>query len=422
MKYRWDKKYLYWGMTAFGVIIASICFYYVLFHGISLRNGLRTAAGIAMPIIDGLALAYLMCPIVNFVEDNLIFPLFKKAKFDINKKSKKIVRFVSIIITVFIVFTFIYGFFSMVIPQLITSIQNIIQQFPVYLDNLSQWLGTILSDNPNLEGIAIQLFNQYSGEVEHWLNQSFLPQLNGMLMSVSLSVLGFLKSVWNLILGFIIAIYLLSSKELFTGQCKKIIYAIFETKTANFFIQDIRFTHKTFSGFLGGKIIDSIIIGILCFICTNFIGTPYALLVSVIVGITNVIPFFGPYLGAIPSSILILMVDPLQCLYFIIFILILQQFDGNFLGPKILGNSTGMSAFWVIFSITIFGGLFGIFGMFIGVPTFAVLLAAFKAICNQQLRKKGLSTDTNKYLALDVMNGKEYVNLSSFSEKEEEPK
>ena len=182
------------------------------------------------------------------------------------------------------------------------------------------------------------------------------------------------------------------------GPGKKIVYALFETDAANAIISDVRFTHRTFSGFMVGKVIDSIIIGIICFFGISMMDIPYAILISVIVGITNIIPFFGPYLGAIPSALLILMVNPLQCLYFIIFILVLQQFDGNVLGPKILGNSTGLSSFWVIFSITLFGGLFGILGMIAGVPIFAVIYAGIKAFINQMLLQKKLPTDTSEYL------------------------
>ena len=175
------------------------------------------------------------------------------------------------------------------------------------------------------------------------------------------------------------------------------------TRTANSIIGDFRFTHKTFSGFISGKILDSLIIGLICFSCISVMDMPYTVLISVIVGVTNVIPFFGPYLGAIPSALLILLIDPIKCIYFVIFIIILQQFDGNFLGPKILGESTGLSGFWVIFSITIFGGLFGVFGMIIGVPTFAVLYAFIRKLTNRLLKKRGLPITTEKYMHLDMI-------------------
>jgi predicted PurR-regulated permease PerM len=201
-------------------------------------------------------------------------------------------------------------------------------------------------------------------------------------------------------MGFIISIYLLSSKEIFAAQAKKITYAFCPVDRANRWISNVRFASKTFGGFFVGKILDSLIIGLLCFIVTSIIGTPFNVLISVIIGVTNIIPFFGPFLGAIPSLLLILLINPMQALYFLIFVIILQQVDGNFIGPKILGNSTGLSSFWVIFSITLFGGLWGVFGMIVGVPIFAVLFAFMKTLVETKLSTKELSPETSKYLRL----------------------
>ena len=213
-------------------------------------------------------------------------------------------------------------------------------------------------------------------------------------------MIGFLGSFWDFIIGFIISIYLLATKEVFAGQAKKGLYAFFERESANTIIRNLRFTHNTFIGFLSGKILDSIIIGILCFIGTSILRLPYAALVSVIIGVTNIIPFFGPFLGAIPSTILIFIVDPmhpLNCVYFVLFVLFLQQVDGNIIGPKILGSSTGLTGFWVIFAITLFGGLFGVPGMIIGVPLFAVIYAGIRAVFNNKLIKKNLPIESKQY-------------------------
>lgn len=398
MKFRIDKKYFYWGVTAFIVIAAAVCFYYLLFHGANISTGFHTVARIAMPVLDGFLLAYLLTPVLNAIEKKIIIPLCIKCKISINKKNSKRIRGFSILITVILVTMVLYGFFAMVIPQLIRSIQSIIFQFPIYINNLTTWTTKLLADNPDIEKVVTDLFDQYSEELTNYLNHNLIPQMNGILKSISLSFLGFLMQLWNLIIGFIISIYILYSKELFAGQAKKIAYALFETKTANAVITDVRFTHKTFSGYIIGKIIDSVIVGLICFAGTALMGTPYPVLISVIVGATNIIPFFGPYLGAIPSALLILMVDPLQCLYFIIFILILQQIDGNILGPRILGNSTGLSGFWVIFSITIFGGIFGILGMVVGVPIFAVIYAGIRSWINHMLLKKKMPVKTNDYM------------------------
>ena len=410
MKFRIDKKYIRWGVTAFLVIAASILFYYLLFHRANISAGLHAFVGITMPILDGMLMAYVLTPLLNGVEKKFIIPVCMKCNMDMEeRKNKKKIRAMSILLTLFIVTLALYSFFATVIPQLIRSIQSIIFQFPTYINNLNVWVTKLLADNPDIESVAMEILDTYSIELNNLLNlMSVLPRMNELIRNVSLSFLSFLKTLWNLIIGFIISIYILGSKELFAGQAKKMVYAIFETDTANAVISDVRFTHKTFVGFIVGKIIDSIIIGIICFIGTSIMGTPYAILVSVIVGITNIIPFFGPYLGAIPSALLILMVNPLQCLYFIIFILILQQFDGNILGPKILGDSTGLSGFWVIFSITLFGGMFGILGMVAGVPVFAVFYAAVRAIINSFLAKKNLPTETAEYLNVGSIEGTEF--------------
>jgi len=202
----------------------------------------------------------------------------------------------------------------------------------------------------------------------------------------------------------------LASKERFIGQIKKVMYSLFGAKKCNNVLEDLRFVNKTFGGFIGGKLLDSLIIGLLCFACISVMGMPYPVLISVIIGVTNVIPFFGPFLGAIPSALLVLVVDPMQCLYFLIFILLLQQFDGNFLGPLILGDSTGLSSFWVIFVITTFGGLFGVLGMLLGVPVFAVLYAFFKRKINRGLEKRGYPTETLPYVNLkEITKEKEVV-------------
>lgn len=404
MKFHFNKKYFYWGLTAVLVIIAGILFYYVLFHNESLSNAIHSFITISMPIIDGLLLAYLMTPIVNAIEQKIIKPVCYRFHIPVSGKNKKRVRMGSILLTICVIFVVAYGFLSLIIPELIRSIQSIVFQFPIYIENLQNWmnglqdwLNGLLENNPDFEALVNEMF-KYSENLGVFFETIVSPKIDGVIISLSTGVIGFLKGMWNFIIGFIISIYILGSKETFVGQAKKIAYAFFDIGTANQIISTFRFTHTTFSGFIGGKVVDSIIIGIICFICTNIIGTPYATLVSVIVGVTNLIPFFGPWIGGVPSTLLILMVNPMQALYFLILIFVIQQFDGNILGPKILGDSTGLSGFWVIFSITIFGGVFGIVGMVVGVPIFAVCYAGFKSLVNKKLAGKNLPTDTQPYL------------------------
>lgn len=404
MKFKFDKKYLYWGLTAFLTLAGAILFYYLLFHRSNFMGGLNKIITIAMPIIDGFVLAYLFTPILNKIEKSIVKPLCKKVGIATTGKNRGRIRAFCILATLLVVILILYELFALILPEVIRSIQSIIFMFPVYLNNLSDWALLLLKDNPDLEKTVNSLFDQYSVMLTEYANTHFLPRINEVLNNalsiVSSSVISVLKALWNLVIGFIISIYLLSSKEKFAGQAKKIIYAVFDRQTGNELVMNFRFIHSTFIGFIGGKIVDSIIIGILCFVCTSIIGTPYSILVSVIIGVTNVIPFFGPWIGGIPSALLVLMVDPKQALYFGLLVIFIQQFDGNILGPKILGDSTGLSGFWVIFAITIFGGLFNVFGMVVGVPIFAVFYAGVKSTVNRSLHKKNLPTELAPYMTV----------------------
>lgn len=422
MKFKINNKYFRWGLTAFLVIAASILFYYFMFHSSNIKSGINMLTDILMPVVWGFAIAYLLTPILNFIEEKILFPLCRKCRIRESKRRNSVLRGISILTTAFLFVALLYLLFYMMLSQIVPSVQNIIFNFDTYIGNFTKWLNKSLEDNPEFGEYIIKTVNKYSNEFEKWLND-FLPNTIQVIKTVSLSVISVFGILWDFIIGFIISIYVLASKEKFAGQAKKITYAVFEQDTANTVIRNFRFTHKTFIGFLGGKIVDSIIIGILCFVGTTIMKTPYAALVSVIIGVTNVIPFFGPYLGAIPSTILIFIVDPvhpLNCLYFVIFILVLQQFDGNFLGPKILGNSTGLSGFWVIFSITLFGGLFGVLGMIVGVPFFAVIYAAIKSVINNMLKKKDMPMESKKYVRLDFVDDEGFHDIQNETEKQSE--
>ena len=392
-----NKEYIKWGLTAFFVVLGGIISYYVIFHLDNLTTKITKLFVILMPIIDGMVLGYLMTPVVNATERRIVKPIFKKLNLN-HKKSQ--CRTISIVITLFVVITALYSFFSVVIPQIGNSINTIVEQFPSYVDTLTAWISQLLDDNPVIEKNVTDLLNTYFADIEVFVNSKLMPQLNSLIMTISMSVVSILKEFWNLIIGFIISIYILSSKEVFAAQAKKVVYAFLSTETANRLISNVRFANKTFGGFFVGKIMDSIIIGLICFIGTSLLGTPFCVLISVIIGVTNIIPFFGPFLGAVPSLLLILFVNPLQAFYFLIFVIILQQVDGNIIGPKILGSSTGLSSFLVIFAITLFGGIWGIFGMIVGVPIFAVLFAFMKSLIELRLNNKKIPSETYKYLRL----------------------
>lgn len=406
MKVKFSNKYMKWGFTAFFVIAASICFYYLIFHISSLIKNIQAVLHVFSPVIIGLILAYLMAPILNFIEKKILNPLFEKLKLKKNGKHNKAIRGLGITFTFLLVFVIIYLLIAMLVSQIVPSIRNIITNFDSYISNFNNWLNNVLENNEDVKNTVMPIIAKTSEELENWLNdtKSLMEKSGEILKTVSLGVVGFFKTTWNVLLGLIISVYFLASKEIFTAQSKKVIYSLFERHTANKLLRAFRFTNKTFIGFFGGKIVDSIIIGLLCFIGTTILGTPYAALVSVVVGVTNIIPVFGPYLGAVPSAVLILVADimhPLNCVYFVIFIIVLQQVDGNIIGPKILGNSTGLSSFWVIVAISVFGGFFGIPGMIVGVPICAVIYAACKYQINRSLRNKKYSDLTADYVEMD---------------------
>lgn len=418
MKFHLDKKYIYWGITGFLVLAAAILFYYLIFHTDKMINIVKSVSSVCAPIIYGMIMAYLLTPICSFFERKLLYPLYKAFHLDTEKqKTRRRIRTLAILLTMFLTIYVLYILFSIVLKEVVASIQSIVLQSSIYVNNLERLLRNLLSSNKNIEEIATGLINTYSGELNDWLNNSVLPKANVIIKEVSLSVLGVAKVLWNLIIGMIISIYVLSSKETFTGQAKKIVYALFNEDSANGIVSDFRYANKTFGSYISGKIIDSIIIGLLCYVFMRILNLPYDILVSVIVGVTNVIPFFGPFLGGIPSALLILMVDPISGLKFIVLILLLQQFDGNILGPKILGDSTGLSSFWVVFSITLFGAYFGIIGMAIGVPIFALIYAWIKRKLNSKLKKKGLATSTREYMYLDRIENNEMIQLTEEKRK-----
>ena len=253
------------------------------------------------------------------------------------------------------------------------------------------------SSDSTVGKMLASIVEEASDFVQNWMKTDLMEKVNLWMTQLTVGMIQMIREVFNFIIGIIVSIYVLFSKEKFQKQTKKLIYAVFRPGQANMILQIGGKSNEIFGGFIIGKIIDSLIIGVICFIGLSILNMPYTMLVSVIVGVTNVIPFFGPYIGAIPSAILILLADPLKGLYFIIFVIALQQFDGNVLGPKILGNSTGLSSFWVVFSILIAGGLFGIPGMLFGVPAFAVIYYIVNMLVNSILKKKELPTDTECY-------------------------
>lgn len=426
MNFKWDKKYLYWGVTAFLVLASAILFYYFVFHNAQFLQIFKNIINICFPVIDGLIIAFLLCPLINWFEQKVFILFRKKEKRSepVSEKAAKWLRVLSILLSYVIVISLLTAFIITVIPQIKESITNIYAQSSQYKANIENWLNDLFEKYPDIEVWVMDSFDTYAAQFSEWKNNYLLPKVQELLATVSTGVFNFFSALWDILIGAIVSIYVLFSKEKFSGQFKKLAYGFLNTKTANVLISNIRMVNHKFSGFIVGKLLDSLVIGILCFVGCSIFGFDYPVLLGLIIGVTNIIPFFGPFIGAIPCILLLFMINPLHSLYFAIFILALQQFDGNILGPAILGESTGISSFWVIFSITLFGGLWGVTGMIVGVPLFAVFYAIIKTILTTKLSKKELPTETCKYVSVDYINTEtnEFIDLLPESVKAKELK
>ncbi len=402
MKFPWDKKYLHAGVTVFVTAAAILLFYYVIFHMSNLLTHLGNIYRVLKPLLYGAAIAYVLNPIVRFTENKVFFRLLQKMKIEITLRKRKVIRTICVVFAIFLMFLVIYALLAMMVPELIKSILNISEQIPLYIRNVQNFLSNIFKNNPNMEESSNDILVDLSSRLMTWLNTSFQPEANRFLTIFQNQLLDIAVFLKNFLIGAMISIYMLYGKEKFIAHGKRLLYAVCSnTELANDLIDDCRFIDHTFGGFIIGKLIDSAIIGVLCYIGMSILKMPFTLLVSVFVGITNVIPFFGPYFGAIPSAFLIFLVNPLQSLYFIIFVFLLQQLDGNFIGPKILGNTTGLSSFMVIVAILVGGGFFGVFGMFVGVPVCAVICTAIGSALKRRLEKQHYPSDLEQYKSIN---------------------
>lgn len=413
MKFKWDKKYLYWGVTALVVLVLSVLFNYLLQNSYSIGEAVQKVWKISAPIVDGIVIAFLVNPLVKWFEKS-VFPIFDKKIVDyknLPKYKKNIVRIVSILLSYIVILLLLACFVISVIPQIKDSVLDIYDKFPMYKTNFLNWIENLNTKYPEIAKYTTSIMEEYEDSFENWKQSVLLPWLQNFATGVSIYVVNIFSAISDLIVGFVISLYILSKKETFKGQFKKIIYSIFNVKNGNIIIKNTRMANDKFSGFIVGKIIDSIIIGIICFIGCSILKLHYPILLSIIIGVTNIIPFFGPIFGAIPTTLLLILIDPLEALYFLIFVIILQLVDGNIIGPKILGSSTGISSFWVIFAITLFGGFWGVPGMIIGVPLFAVIYSLIQSLLDIGLKNKELVSDTEKYMYLDYIDkeSKEYI-------------
>lgn len=363
----------------------------------SFSEGVGTIKTIVSPFIYGFVMAYLLSPIYNATVRGLYKLLGKYFK---NKQRFfSFCKLVASVVAVVCLIGAVAGLIALIVPQVIESLTGILKSLPQRLTQLSALFNDITSkmDNKRLAMKMSEIYAQVQTNLIELAQTKLLPGMGTLVGQVSTQVILTLKTMMNVMIGVMACVYMLNSKERFQGQFKKVILATLPKEKAEAVFDFAKFTNRTFGGFINGKIIDSIIIGIICFILMKIFGFPYPILISAIIGITNVIPFFGPFIGAIPAAIIILLVSPIHALYFLILIFILQQVDGNIIGPAILGNTTGIASFWVLFSIVIGGGLFGFIGMVLGVPVFAIIYYYFSRSINKRLEAKGLEFRTDSY-------------------------
>ena len=417
MKNQKHRDMAAWGLTAFITIVLCILFFFVLYKLRELHAFSRTLSAILQPISFGAVLAYVLTPIYNRVRSTLSRwlsgPLKRQRLVNSLASGGGIAASLLFIILV------AYGLVAAVVPEVVRSIVGIADDMDTYFATMSNWFNEFMSRDTIYAPYIRQLLDNVGTYIENLVNDTILPNLNSYLVNLSAGVVQALRVTLNLIIGLIVAAYLLGCKDTLCAQSKKIIYGLFRTPAANLIVAKFRYAHQVFGGFINGKLLDSLIIGIIAMVFCNLLQFPYPMLLAVVIGVTNVIPFFGPFIGAIPCALLVLLVSPLQCLYFCIFVLILQQFDGNILGPKILGDSS----FWVLFSILLFGGLFGFVGMIVGVPLFAVFYSLVKDFIGWRLGRKDLSQDTDDYRGLYAITdrGYEYRAQKGSPEPQERP-
>jgi predicted PurR-regulated permease PerM len=359
--------------------ISILTFYFLVQNFPVIRQTISNLLSILLPFVVGFAIAFLVAPLMNYIEKRLL----KDAKISIKFK-RRVAATISMMVAIGII---VLGFYIL-LPQLVSSVNQLTILLPNYIiaaeEFFNDWI-IALDIRPEvtdiLIGSGVDLIATL-GEIA----RTYLPRIIGYTW-------GFASLILRMLIGLIIALYILLERERFGLQFKKITYAFFLKQDADRLVQLASISGKTFTNFLVGKTIDSIIIGLLCFIGMTIFNWPYALLISVIIGITNMIPVFGPFIGAIPSIFILFIVNPMYTLWFALFILVLQQIDGNIIGPLILGDSMGLPSLWIMFAIIVGGGFFGIIGMFLGVPVFAIIYVIVKEVVNQRLSKKQLEID-----------------------------
>ncbi len=387
-----------WGLAVFLTVSAILLFYDTLFGSRVLPKFGDALLEALKPVIIGGMLAYLLAPVIDFFERHL-FPGQLKKAWEEGRLISRRARAVSLILTWIIIGVLAYLLGMVLLPQLYRSVVQLIASVETYYNTISGWVQHLLESNPAVEAWVAAQMDTFYESASTWLRNEVFNRTQILMVAVSGGVLSTISFLSDLLVGAIVSVYFMATKECCAAQARKVTYSLFDRERVGWIFRGAAKADRIFSGFVRGKLLDSLIIGILCFIGCSVLRLPYTPLVSVIVGVTNVIPFFGPFLGAIPSFFLILLVNPLQSLYFLLFVLALQQLDGNVIGPMILGDSTGLSSLWVIIAILVGGSFFGVAGMFFGVPVCACFYSLASFLVERRLERKCLPVETERYTA-----------------------
>lgn len=356
---------------------------------------------ILRPFTYGIVIAYLVNHLVRPIEKHVFKKLMERLMPKNEAAGKKLARVLSIVVSELAVFAFMSSLLVTILPQISVSILEIVNKSQTYVEICLKWVEEILDGNEVLEPLVSDWINSFYDYFMSWLKSDVLPQMATLVSQITSGVISIIKIAVNLVIGVVVSIYLLYSKETFCAQGKKLVYSLFEAKNANRVMEEMTFVDKAFGDYIAGTIIDAVIIGVVNYIFLIAFGMPYPALISIVLAVTNLIPMFGPFIGAIPCGLIILLESPMKCLIFAIFTVILQQLDGNVIKPKIHSSKSGMSGFWILFAIIVFGGLFGILGMIIGVPVMTILYSIIRRLNNRRLRRKGLPQETTLYAELE---------------------
>ncbi|MBO4883828.1 MAG: AI-2E family transporter [Clostridia bacterium] len=396
------RTYINWGITVVAIIFAGISFYFLFLRWSGIVSSFRTLSGILAPVSYGMIIAFILDSLVMTI--TRLLAKIPRGGRPLTRRRQSAYRAIGIMVSEIVFVAVIGVLIRSIVPQVADSLRTLITNFDRYIQNLEAWAHKRVEEYPVLEPYLANVEEQLSGfeeSVKAFLKNDLLTTLTRVTSVVRNGLVEVGSYLYNFIIGVIVSIYLLFSKRRLLGLSKKLLFSLARPAQANTVLREARFTIRMFKSFLVGKLLDSIIVGVLCFLGTMIMKIPYSLLISIIVGVTNVIPYFGPFIGAVPSALLVLLLDPIKCLMFVIFIIILQQLDGNVIGVKILGGTTGVSSLGVMLSILIGGGLFGIMGMILCVPAYAVIYSLIKRAAEARLRKGGLPTDTYLYTTLD---------------------